>query len=215
MEVWEWVPPSLGQLSSWKEGKKMVSNFHSWRKFLQFLAHPAHLKISQQMAFTYNPGSEMSASVLGLRSSDIVCWPIKSRVWVSYKPQFHEVKPHWFSKPDIMGLVGLSSWCRSPRWSVQPWCRSGYSCSSRRISVFAIYLLLWVTAQGVGFPIMSVPLLAFSLLLFVYVFRGGSAVLLIFRSFSEWVTLYAVVTSVCLWEEVSSRSPDSTIFLDF
>lgn len=43
----------------------------------------------------------------------------------------------------------------------------------------------------------------------------GRAVLIVLRSFSEYVAFYVVEASVCLWEEVSSGSSYSSLNIFF
>ena len=78
---------------------------------------PATLEGSPRLVSWSDPGSfQMTAFVLGLGVCEILHVPFKNEVFVSFSSLIH--KPHQPSKPDVLGL---SSWCRTPRLGSLMW----------------------------------------------------------------------------------------------
>ena len=111
-------------------------------------------------------------------------------------------KPHWFPKPDVMGLLFL----------VQvPQARAQILCTLEMTSTVVISLPLESHCMGSGMWDKScldvVPISPVSMWLFLYIYGCRKSVLLVFRSFSEIIFLYVIVVLV------SVRSCELRIFL--
>ena len=129
----------------------------------------------------------------------------------------HRHKSHWFWKPDIM-------WLHLPDAISQGWdawygVQSSHS-SGETSRVVISFLPLDCCSRGVcPGQIASLPLLPISVWILLSIFSCGKSCLLVFRSFSEIVSLWIVATLVCPLKRVNPKSSYSaispTIFWDF
>ena len=119
--------------------------------------------------------------------------------------------PYWFSKPDTVGPCLPSA--DSPGWGGAQfgvWSPG----SSWRTSVSMISLSFgghWTSRRCGSWPHLHPCYLSWCG--FFFIFSCKRAVLPILRLFSEWIAFYVVVASLFLWEDISSGSSYSAIFL--
>lgn len=150
------------------------------------------------MYFTYGLGTlQSAASVLGLKVSEFVCVPFKSRVLVSYSSPGY--KPCWFSKPDVMGAhfpgAGPQVW--------GAWCGAQTPLLRENLRVCEVPSHLWVAMLGVWVlmrPHLCPP--PVSMCFFLYILSCRRAVLLVFRSFSKRAVAHVAVVLECPWEHL-------------
>lgn len=156
----------------------------------------------------YNPGAfPIATSVLGLEPGDIMCWPLKSGVSVSYSPlALLELNCTNFQRQTLWELIFSVQILRVGGAQYGAWFPRF---SGRTFYAFDIPSTCGSLCQGCASWLCFCPSdhsqLGFSLF-----YNWGRAALLVFRSFSEWVTLHVAVSLVCPWEEVSSRPSYST-----
>lgn len=130
--------------------------------------------------------------------------PPDFQIW--FKPCYFQSQMYW----------GLYSQCRSPgqRWRMGACTVWDLNPSAPRGGSRSLWYPshLWVTARRFWFPVMSLPLLLFSVFPFLYIFSCGRALLPVFRLFSVWVAIYVSVALLCPWVGMSSGYSYSTIF---
>ena len=133
----------------------------------------------------------------------------KGRFSISYcPPALPDISPARFQSQTLCGLISLVQvpGAGQPTWSSEP--------SLLRRTSEAVMSLLPVgcsTADVGSGQTASPPLLSISTWLFLFIFSCGKSFLLVFRSFSEIVSLNVVAIWVCPWQEASPGSSYSAI----
>ena len=131
---------------------------------------------------------QITASVLGFRTCEIMHTPIKSKVSVSCNSlAFLHTSPAGFQSQIFRGLIFP---VQDP-WAGKPSVGPQTSCSLRRTSaIVIIFLLVGHLSRGVGLDYAkSLSLIPISLLFLLYTFSCGKSFLLIFKSFMLIVAL--------------------------
>ena len=162
--------------------------------------------ISKWISFSWGLDTyHIATFALGPEVNKFALEPFKSGALSSLQPfGSPRGKPHWFSKPDVLGahLFGTGpSGCGA-------WCGVWTPCFLGRSSVFVRSSWLWVTTLWVEYyqDLFSSPSQCGPFILCC----AGTAQL-VSRPFSEGMFPQAAGRLVCLWEEASSGSSYTTM----
>lgn len=96
-----------------------AASMYVWGQVLVFSSLSRRLRSSNG---TDSASFQITVSVLGLRACEVLCEPSKSGVSFLHPSSFLKSKPHWPSKPKILGahFPSAGSWVGSPMRTLDP-----------------------------------------------------------------------------------------------